>query len=204
MKLFAFRLLLFCLPLFAFAQEKPIIMLDAGHGGKDEGTRVRNLVEKQLTLRTAYLTKSCLEKLGYRVIMTRARDIFLPLGTRVKLANKRPNSLFVSIHYNSAKSLVAKGVEVYYYGKGDLKRKEASKQMAQILLAEMVSESGASSRGIKQGNFQVIREILTPAVLIEAGFITNSDERNLIAQEAYLAKLAKGIALGIDKYVQSH
>ncbi len=198
-----FSLMIFLLPTAAFAKEKPIVILDAGHGGKDEGTKVRNLMEKQLTLRTAYIAKGQLETLGYRVIMTRARDIFLPLGTRVKLANRRDPAILVSIHYNSAASPAAKGIEVYYYGKGAVTRRDASKTLATTILTHMTKESQAISRGTKQGNFQVIRETNIPAVLVEAGFVTNSEERALIATEGYLLKLGKGIASGVDKYVRS-
>ena len=195
-------LLTLLLPFMGFCKEKPIIIIDPGHGGKDQGARVRNCEEKIVTLRTAYLTKKHLEELGYRVILTRARDIFLPLGTRVSLANRRSPSLFVSIHYNSAASPVAKGIEVYYYGKGGQKRRTSSKGLAQSVLDEMILRAEGVSRGIKQGNFQVIRETAMPAILVEAGFITNSDERALIGTQTYLDKLAQGIAVGIDKFVK--
>ena len=99
-------------PLLLFA-DKPIIILDPGHGGKDEGAKIKTVVEKTLTLRTAYLTKKELELLGYRVVLTRARDTYLPLQTRAKIANRRPDSLFVSIHYNSAISPQANGIAFY-------------------------------------------------------------------------------------------
>ncbi len=196
-----FWLLLF-LPLCAFAKEKPIIILDPGHGGKDQGARVRNLEEKILTLRTSYLTKKHLEELGYRVILTRAKDIFLPLGTRVGLANRRDTSIFVSIHYNSAASPIAKGIEVYYYGKGKQQRREKSKQLAISVLNQTIGQTKAKSRGIKQGNYQVIRETTMPGILIEAGFLTNREERELLATQTYLDKLAKGIAIGIHQFAK--
>ncbi|NGX38309.1 MAG: N-acetylmuramoyl-L-alanine amidase AmiC [Chlamydiae bacterium] len=196
------KLLILLLPIACFAKEKPIIIIDAGHGGKDQGARVRNFEEKKLTLRTSYLTKKRLEELGYRVIMTRARDIFLPLGTRVILANRRSPSLFVSIHYNSAASPAAKGIEVYYYGKGKQARRASSKELATSILDQMIFATEGESRGVKQGNFQVIRETAMPAILVEAGFITNSDERALLGTQTYLDKLAQGIAVGVDKFVK--
>jgi len=194
--------LLLCLPLFAFAKEKPVIVLDPGHGGKDQGAKVRTIEEKILTLRTAYLTKRHLEDLGFRVVLTRAKDIYLPLGTRVNLANRRPTSLFVSIHYNSAASPAAKGIEIYYYGKAAQKRRESSKQLANAVLNQMIRQTDAKSRGVKQGNFQVIRETTMPGILVEAGFITNAEERAQIGTQTYLDKLAKGIALGVERYTQ--
>lgn len=196
------KILIFLIPILAFA-EKPTIILDPGHGGKDEGARVLSCLEKQLTLRTSYLTKKHLEELGYKVVMTRARDVFLPLGTRVLRANKRTHSIFVSVHYNSASSPAAKGIEVYYYGKGVQTRRTFSRQLATTVLDQIIHETKASSRGVKAGNFQVIRETVMPAILVEAGFITNSEERALLGTHAYLDKLAKGIAFGVDKYVKS-
>ncbi len=196
-------LLSLLLPLFAFASEKPIIILDPGHGGKDQGAKVRTFEEKKLTLRTAYLTKKHLEELGYRVILTRARDVYLPLSTRVSLANRRTSSLFVSIHYNSASSPMAKGIEVFYYGKGPQKRRDQSKSLATLVLNNMIGQTSAHSRGTKVGNFHVIRETTMPAILVEAGFITNSEERALIGTQTYLDKLANGIATGVDKYART-
>lgn len=197
------KLLCFFLPILSFASEKPVIILDPGHGGKDEGARVRSCVEKQLTLRTSYLAKKHLEALGYRVVMTRARDVYLPLSTRVIRANKRAHSIFVSVHYNSASSPAAKGIEVYYYGKGLQTRRTFSRELAASVLDQVIRETKGASRGTKVGNFQVIRETAMPAILIEAGFITNSEERALVGTHSYLDKLAKGIAFGVDKYVKS-
>lgn len=194
--------LLLLAPLLAFAQEKPTIILDPGHGGKDQGAHIRSIEEKKLTLRTSFLVKKHLEELGYRVVMTRARDVFLPLEKRVGIANGKSPSIFVSIHYNSAASPAAKGIEIYYYGAGQVERKNSSKDLASLILKQMVRETGASSRGVKNGNFQVIRDTSMPAVLIEAGFLTNNEERRLLGTHAYLEQLSKGVATGIDHFIR--
>lgn len=184
---------------------KPLIILDPGHGGKDQGAKVSHLEEKKLTLRTAYLTKKELELLGYQVVLTRARDTFLSLTSRVGVANAKASSLFVSIHYNSAKSPAAQGIEVYYYGSVAGKRRQASLELARSIMGKMVHHTHAAARGVKKGNFQVIRETTMPAVLVEAGFLTNYEERTHLSSQVYLEKLAQGIAQGIDKYVhQAH
>ena len=66
----------------------PLVVLDAGHGGKDEGARVRSLQEKKLCLLTTLYTKRYLEELGYQVLLTRGKDIYVPLSKRVLIANK--------------------------------------------------------------------------------------------------------------------
>lgn len=180
----------------------PLIILDAGHGGSDEGAKVNAFMEKKIALTTAFLTKKHLQELGYRVIMTRSRDMYLPLQRRVSIANKTKGSLFVSLHFNSSPSIEAQGIEVFYYDSKELWRTRASKRLANCILYRIVDQTEAVSRGIKQGNFHVIRETEMPAVLVEGGFITNRDERGKLRDKTYLDRLAAGIAQGIDKYMK--
>jgi N-acetylmuramoyl-L-alanine amidase len=181
---------------------KPLIVLDAGHGGTDEGAKVNALLEKRIALTAAFLTKKHLEELGYRVIMTRSRDVFLPLQRRVSIANKTKGSLFVSLHFNSSPSADAQGIEVFYYDSKELWRTRASKRLANCILYRTIDRTAAVSRGIKQGNFHVIRETEMPAVLVEGGFMTHREERHRLRDKEYLDRLAIGIAQGIDKYMR--
>ncbi len=181
---------------------KPVIILDPGHGGTDEGTKVNAVLEKRVALVATLLTKTRLEELGYQVVLTRSRDVFVSLPRRVSLANKAQGSLFVSIHFNSAPSPEAKGIEVFYYNSKELWRSRASKRLASCVLGGMIDETGARSRGVKQGNFHVIRETSMPAILVEGGFITNKEERIKLRDRSYLDKIALGIAEGIDKYMK--
>ena len=180
---------------------KPLIVLDAGHGGSDEGACVRKLQEKRLTLLTALFTKRYLEEKGYRVIMTRSKDVYISLPKRVSCANKAKAALFVSIHFNSAKNTLAEGVEVFCYKEGGA-RTSSSKKLAEKALKGILKETGALSRGVKTGNFHVIRETKMPAVIIEAGFMTNKDEWAQLRKKSYLERIAKGIAIGVDQYLQ--
>jgi N-acetylmuramoyl-L-alanine amidase len=181
---------------------KPLIVIDPGHGGTDEGAKVSSFMEKKLTLMTSLLLKKHLEALGYRVLMTRSRDVYLPLQRRVSIANKAKGSLFVSVHFNSSPSIEAKGIEIFYFDSRELWRTRASKRLAGCILGRMVEKTDAVSRGIKQGNFHVIRETDMPAVLVEGGFMTNRDERGKLRDKAYLDSLAVGIAKGIDRYMK--
>lgn len=180
---------------------KPLIILDAGHGGSDEGAKIRFFKEKKITLLTTIYVKKYLEELGYRVILTRSRDVYIPLHRRVSIANKTRGALFVSVHFNASQSREAKGIEVFYCSQ-EGKRSIDSKLLANSVLRNVIRETKAESRGVKAGNFHVIRETAMPAVLIEGGFITNSDERSLLREKGYLDKLAKGVALGVDKYLK--
>ncbi len=182
---------------------KPLIILDAGHGGTDEGAKIHYFMEKRLTLMTTLLLRKYLSELGYRVIMTRSKDVFIPLDRRVSIANKTRAVLFISIHYNSSPSPDAHGIEIFYHNGSDHKRAQQSRQLGSAILTELIGETHALSRGVKNGNFHVIRETTMPAVLVEGGFMTNTEERSNLRDKKYLDKIAKGVASGIDKYLKS-
>lgn len=182
-----------------------IIVIDAGHGGKDPGaisTRF-DYEEKHLTLSTAHMVKAYLNSLGYKTVMTRSDDSYIPLSQRAEIANKQEGSLFVSIHYNSSPSESASGIEVFYYKEGDVKRTKASKDLGEQVLERLVQHTGASTRGVKSENFAVIRKTTMPAILIEAGFLTNVEERKKLQDPHYRRFIAWGIARGIDQYCAS-
>ncbi len=179
---------------------KQLIVLDAGHGGFDMGAASNACCEKSLTLTTAFLTKKHLTNMGYKVIMTRSRDVFISLKQRTAIANKTRAKVFVSLHFNAAKNPKAAGIEVFYYKQGNQWRSKRSKKLATKVLSMMISNTGAISRGVKLGKFHVIRESNMPAILIEGGFITNPKERALLKDKKHLEKIAHAIAEGIDQY----
>ena len=183
---------------------KPLVILDPGHGGSDEGAKVNFFHEKRITLITTLALKKYLEERDYRVILTRSRDVFVPLERRVSIANKTRAVIFVSVHYNASQSKDAKGIEVFYYKGRDPARARSSKQLADQILSHLLRETEADSRGVKAGNFHVIRETDMPSVLVEGGFITNKEERMLLRDKTYLDKVAYGIAEGIDLYLKKN
>lgn len=185
---------------------KALIVIDAGHGGQDLGTQ--SLVEpktqeKHLTLKTTLMLNQYLKRLGYQTLLTRAEDFFVPLDLRSAFANSNKASLFVSVHYNSAPSTQAEGVEVYYYqSEKDKTRTDKSKQLAERVLNRVVENTHAKSRGVKHGNFSVIRETKMPAILVEGGFVTNDRELRNLKNPEYLKKIAESIAQGINDYLK--
>ncbi len=181
-----------------------LIVIDAGHGGKDEGTanHKEHYEEKSLTLATAILVQSQLRKLGYKTMLTRQTDVFVPLLKRSELANSHQAKVFISIHYNYSQNPLALGTEVYYYvDKKGFKRTNLSKTLGEELLVNLKTEANIISRGVKVGNFSVIRETKMPAVLIEVGFLSNPKERERLLDPRNRMKIAKGIALGIHSYL---
>ncbi len=182
------------------------ILVDAGHGGQDFGTystKAPVIHEKDLTLATALMLRDHLQKLGYEVELTRKKDVFIPLLQRVDIAHKKEADLFVSVHYNSAPSAEAHGVEVFYFdSKADPRRSGASKQLATSVLGSLTSATHQKARGVKSGNFAVIRETQMPSILVEAGFLTNEGEVGRLRNSRYLNRIAWGIAEGVDAYLK--
>lgn len=182
-----------------------LIIVDAGHGGKDAGTssKLHHYEEKQQTLDLAQAVVDHLKKMGYKTLLTRKDDTFVPLETRAEIANAAKADLFVSVHYNFSATPTVEGVEVYTYKElvaTPSKRILESKELAQKVLKSIISKTGAQSRGLKQANFAVVRQTQMPAILIEAGFLSNPAERAKILDPAYRDALAKSIAEGVDAY----
>lgn len=193
-------------------REKPVaeyglIIIDPGHGGEDYGAHsiTKPLYhEKNLNFSLARMLQNILDGQGYRTTLTRKGDQFVALDKRADFANQAGASLFVSVHFNSAPSTEASGIEVYYYrSETDPARSKASLNCAKAILDEVIKISNAKSRGTKHGDFAVIRKTEMPAVLVEAGFLTNASEMENIKDPVYLKKLALGISLGIKRYLES-
>lgn len=181
----------------------PTIVIDAGHGGTDLGTKSKKpfCEEKRVCLQTARLVKKYLEQLGYHVVMTRVSDAFIPLSRRVQVAAQSGGSVFVSVHYNSAPAQSAQGVEIFFFnGKEEKSRTIASKRLAESVLPRILRRTSAVSRGVKSGNYYVLRENTIPAIIVEGGFISNPDECSLLKTFTYQDLVARGIADGIDQY----
>jgi len=187
-------------------KREEVIVVDAGHGGKDSGTnsKLHDYAEKQLTLETALLVCESLKALGYKTVLTRSDDTFVSLDARAEMANTLNADLFVSVHYNHCGSEEAEGVEVYYYKEGKTPQSErilCSKELGREVLKTIICHTKAESRGVKQANFAVVRQTKMPAVLIEAGFLSNPKERQKIKSHHYKKSLALGIAHGVDHYL---
>lgn len=175
----------------AFGQRT--IVIDAGHGGHDRGgVPYQRIGEKGLTLDVAQRLRRILQADGYRVIMTRDRDAFIPLGTRVAIANSYRGATFISVHFNSSPRSGANGVETYYY-RGD------SAGLAASIHRNVVAGAPSENRGIRRRGFYVLRRTAIPSVLVECGFLTNPTEGRLALSASYRQQLAERIARGIRR-----
>lgn len=175
------------------------VVLDAGHGGKDPGANRDDAIEKEITLEVAKMTKTLLEESDYKVGMTRDGDDYIELGNRSKIANERNAKVFVSIHCNSSDDDEGKGIETYYTEQKGLE----DEILAEMIQESLIKQTDANDRGIKVANYTVIVRSSMPAVLVEVGFLTDTEENELLQNEEYQGKLAKGISEGIKNYLQS-
>src|SRR5687767_5235913 len=179
--------------LASFASGQRTIVVDAGHGGHDRGgVPYQRIGEKGMTLDVSQRLKRVLEARGYRVIMTRNSDVFIPLGTRVAIANAHRGSTFVSVHFNSSRRAGANGVETYYY-------RSDSASLAASIHRNVVAGAPTENRGIRRRGFYVLRRTRVPSVLVECGFLTNPEEGRLAQSPTYRQQLAERIARGIAR-----
>ncbi len=192
------------LPAAPIPMKKEMIVIDAGHGGHDTGSmsKTHNYVEKQLALDTALSVCQYLEEMGYKTKMTRYNDRFIPLSERAKMANDLEADLFVSVHYNHCPSQEPHGIEIFTY-KEHGARFIASTKLGEQVNSHIVKYTGMHSRGVKQGNLAVVRETKMPAILVEAGFLSNPREREKVKDPQHQRAIAWGIAKGIDHYLKS-
>ena len=206
--------------LIAGLQPVTTVVLDPGHGGHDRGAISRFGFEKDFALDVALRARPLLEKAGYKVVMTRATDIFIPLEERPAIANRIPNSIFVSIHFNSSSSNAdARGFEIFSVAPRGMPATNDSTPSERDLRAEpgnaVELPSGALAgsvfhallgqvpmvdRGLKHARFAVLRLCERPAVLVECGFVSNPAESSLISSGAWRARIADAVADGVENY----
>lgn len=177
---------------------RKIVVIDAGHGGSDSGTvGISNTHEKDFTLAVSLKVEALLQnEPEINVIMTRDEDVYPTRTERVALANQLKADIFVSIHGNSVlASPQASGTETYYY------QRSSSKDLAKVIHKHLVKALGFKDRGVKEGNYQVIRETTMPAALLEIGFLSNLAEEEALFTEAVQDNAAKAIVEGIKEYL---
>jgi len=167
------------------------VVIDAGHGGYDRGgIPGQRIAEKDMTLDVAQRLKNVLSASGYRVVMTRSTDVFVPLGGRVAIANSYRNAIFVCIHFNATGRSGASGIETYFYSRESL-------PLASAIHYYVTGGAPSANRGVRRRGYYVLRRTSIPAVLIECGFLTNPTEAAYAQSVSYRQKLAEEIAAGI-------
>lgn len=178
---------------------KKIIVLDAGHGGKDPGSiSVNKLNEKDFTLATVLkITALLANEPNIEVILTRSDDTYPTLQERAKLANNVKADLFISVHANSipvgSKSNPS-GTETYY-------SRNESIPFAQAVHKYLVAATGLQDRGVRQQSLHVTRETKMPAILLECGYLSNTKDEALLFSEDFQNQVATAVVSGIKEYL---
>jgi N-acetylmuramoyl-L-alanine amidase len=167
-----------------------VIVIDAGHGGADRGTHWHGLSEKTLALDVAKRLETILRDNGATTVMTRRTDKTVSLDDRAKLANRFPNSLLVSVHFNASRITGISGYETFY-------RSEKGKRVALNIQNALAKAITGKNRGITNNNFAVLTRTRGTAVLIECGFLSNKAEAGRCGTAAHRQKLAQAIARGV-------
>ena len=198
------------------------IVIDAGHGGNDTGTqnKVQKLSEKTFTLDVSQRLQRLLGGERWRVLQTRTDDRFIELPARAAFANEAKADLFISIHFNAvANNALVHGTETYVLTPQFQRSTSSPKAMPEDKLAypgnrndaanavlgyhmhrELLARLKSEDRGYKHARFAVLRMVDCPAVLVEAGYLSNEEEANKIAEESYREDIAEALSAAILAY----
>jgi len=203
----------------ASAESVRTIWIDAGHGGKDPGAQnvALDLREKDLALEVSLRLGGILKAQGFDVRYTRTDDVYVGLSERAKMS--RGADLMVSIHFNAAGNVEARGTEVYALTPAGQASSGSMPNVDEDYPAElgnatdpwnarlafevqnaMLEKLGTRDRGVKRARFAVLRLTDVPAVLIEPGFLSNAEEAQEIALAERRGEIAEAIANGIVAY----
>lgn len=167
------------------------IVIDAGHGGHDRGgVPGQRVPEKVVALDVARRLQARLQAGGHSTVMTRNADVFVSLGTRVAIANRQRGAIMVSVHFNSAPRVGARGFETFYYN-------SSAYPLAARIQSKLLRLYPTENRGVKRRGFYVLRKTAIPAVLVECGFLTNPQEARLALSADHRQRLADAIAAAV-------
>ncbi|MGB4701731.1 MAG: N-acetylmuramoyl-L-alanine amidase [Syntrophomonadaceae bacterium] len=163
------------------------LCFDYGHGGSDPGAVYMGRKESEDVLSLGRSVAEILKRHGVAVDETRTADVSLSLKERSDFENRGTYDFFISFHRNAFKPEQAAGVETYTYLNPSAKSKELAEKIQSYLVGV-----GFANRGVKTANYQVLRETKAPAVLIEIGFIDNSQDNALF--DAKRDEIVKAVA----------
>lgn len=177
-----------------------IVVIDAGHGGRDNGTEHYNIAEKEINLDIVLKLKELLDKSDIKAYYTRLDDTKPSNASRVNLANSVDADFFISVHNNGDRTASSSaGTEVLYHDT-EQDKEYGSKWLAQLCQDELIKQLGSRDRGLVSGSdIKIIRLSNVPAALVEVGFITNKSEARKLGNDSYQEKAAKGIFNAIKK-----
>lgn len=191
-----------------------VIVIDAGHGGRDSGKiSVDNVTyEKDINLAIAYKLKGYLEAEGITVIMTRETDDGLyvesdsnkkaaDLRRRIEVIERAAPVLVVSIHQNSYHESYVRGAQTFYYTTST-----ESRELAEIIQEQLcLSLDPENERKAKANDsYYLLKKTSVPIVIVECGFLSNPEEAALLTSKDYQDRVAFQIHLGVMQYLNQN
>jgi N-acetylmuramoyl-L-alanine amidase len=178
------------------------IYIDAGHGGKDDGSSGFGLHEKNLTLEICKEIETQL-KANYKnieILSTRETDIFVSLSDRTNKANKWGADIFLAVHINSATTPSPRGFESHIYSSPEPKE-IAFQNVMHGEVMKQISKYNVTDRGKKHSNFHVLRESKMTSILTENLFVSNIKDATLLKTAEFISNLATGHVIGLEKFL---
>jgi N-acetylmuramoyl-L-alanine amidase len=175
-----------------------LVVIDAGHGGSDPGTTsAGGFYEKDINLQVALRVAALLEQNGIGVLMTRRDDRYPELEERANLANDHNADLFVSIHCDSNPDRSRQGFTTFI-------ARSASREANQVAgrINEAMAATGSDSHGTREADYKVLVNTRCPAVLVEIGHLSNSQDASRLRNPAWQNRLAQAIVTGILEYLR--
>lgn len=183
------------------------ILVDSGHGGKDDGAQRGEVKEDAINLAIAMEVRKQLIEQGANVLMTREDDRDLAeedsenrkrddMKKRVEFIECGFCDMFVSIHLNAYPDSSVRGAQVFYQPDS-----MQSERMAQLMQEELSSCSG-QQRKQKPGDYYILTRTTVPGILAECGFLSNAEERSMLQSADYQKKIAAAIVQGLVRYVK--
>lgn len=191
-------------------EEQICVVIDAGHGGDDPGkVGINGVYEKDVNLKIAKLVKLFLEANDITVLMTRESDEGLydvdasnkkvqDMKRRIELIDNTSPALTVSIHQNSFPEEYVHGAQVFYYTGSTQGR-----QLAEYIQNQLVEKTDPGNRRQVKANdsYYLLKKTGTPIVIVECGFLSNSDEAERLCTPEYQERIAWAIHMGILRYL---
>jgi len=181
------------------SQPEYVIALDAGHGGKDPGSSVDGVTEKDINLAIVKRLQTLVdEQEDMGAFLTRTVDVFVPLEERISRAEAAGATIFISVHANSFTDPGVHGVEAWV----DDTRADGDPSwvLAAMVVGAVSQSTGASDRGVHSQELY-LHHTKMPAISIEVGYMTNPEERELLLDPDYHQKIAEGILAGLRQFI---
>lgn len=183
-------------------KEKKVVVIDAGHGGMDEGTSSQNqkYLEKDYTLLIVKRVKKLLEQKDVTAYYTRMDDRNISKKARTRLANRKKADLFVSIHCNASSvgDTTANGLETLYSARKPQEGSLTNKRLARVMLEELTEATGLRKRGmIRREQLYLLHHAKVPTTIVEIGYMSNREDLAFMKKEEGQRKIAEGICAGI-------